>query len=211
MPKRCTALLVGIALLLSLGVAPGGASANSGSQAQPPVGAPSASVGPTRILVAYYSKTGATETLAQAVAEGARSVSGTEVVVRTIDKVSDQELLAADAIIVGSPVYNGGESAAVKAFIERWPFGRLKEKVGAAFCAGGGASAGEELCMMQILTSMLVFQFVVVGGDSWQAAFGASAITEEGKPAGKTGVDEAAKAKARGLGRRVARVAGRLR
>jgi NAD(P)H dehydrogenase (quinone) len=163
------------------------------------------------LLVAYYSKTGATETMARAVADGARSVAGTEVLLKTIESVKEADLMTADAIVLGSPVYNGGPAAAVKAFMEGWPFGRLKEKVGAAFCTAGGTSAGEELCMTSLLTSMLVFQFVVVGGDSWQASFGASAITEEGRPADKQGVDDAAKAKAGGLGARVARVAAQIK
>jgi NAD(P)H dehydrogenase (quinone) len=162
------------------------------------------------VLVAYYSKTGATEKMARAVDAGAKSVAGTTVIVKAIDQVSDKDLLDADAIVVGSPVYNGGMAGAVKQFIERWPFGKLKDKVGAAFCAGGGASAGEELTLMNIISSMLIFQFVIVGGESWQAAFGASAITEEGKPQERRGVDEAALAKARGLGARVARVAAKL-
>ena len=136
--------------------------------------------------------------MARGVEEGAKSVAGTSVVMKAIDQVTDKDLLDADAIIVGSPVYNRGAAAAVKQFMERWPFGKLKDKVGAAFCTSGGMSAGEELAMMEILSSMLVFQFVIVGGDDWNAAFGASAITEEGKPADKKGVDDAALAKARG-------------
>jgi NAD(P)H dehydrogenase (quinone) len=158
------------------------------------------------VLIAYYSPGGNTATMAKAVQEGARSVPRTVVQMRTIEQVQADQLLAADAIIVGTPVYNGGMAGEVKRFIDGWPFGRLKEKVGAAFCTGGGTSAGEELALVGILSSMLVFQFVVVGGDSWQAAFGASAITEEGRPSDKAGVDSMALDKARALGARVARV-----
>lgn len=131
--------------------------------------------------------------------------------IRKIVEVTEADLLSADAIIVGTPVYNGGAAAEVKQFMERWPFGRLKEKVGAAFCTSGGTSAGEELAMMEIIASMLVFQFVIVGGDTWESAFGASAITEEGRTKDRHGVDDGARAKARGLGARVAKVAMRLR
>ena len=162
------------------------------------------------VLVTWYSKGGTTATMAKAVEEGARSVADTKVIARPIEMVTADDLLKADAIIVGSPVYNGGMAGEVKRFIDGWPFGRLKEKVGAAFCAGGGTSAGEELTLMDIIHSMLVFQFVIVGGETWHAAFGASAITEEGKPTGRRGVDEAARTKARGLGARVARVAQAL-
>jgi NAD(P)H dehydrogenase (quinone) len=164
----------------------------------------------TVVLIAYHSVTGTTETLARAVEEGARSVAGTRVLLKRVGEVSADDLLGADAVIVGTPVYNGGVSSEVKQFIDRWPFGRLKDKVGAAFCAAGGASAGEEIALVSLIASMLIFQFVIVGGETWHAAFGASAITEEGRPPGARVVGETAKAHARGLGARVARVAGAL-
>ncbi len=192
--------LAGLAVLLGATVP----SAAAQTTARPP-GADS-----VRVLVAYFSQTGHTETMARAVADGARSVPGATVVLKKIADVTDADLLGADAIVVGTPVYNGGVAAEVKRFIERWPFGRLKDKVGAAFSTGGGLSAGQESALLDLIRSMLIFQFVIVGGDSWEAAFGASAVTEEGKPKDQQGVDEAAKAKGRGLGTRVARVAQQL-
>jgi len=44
--------------------------------------------------------------MAQAVEEGAKSVSGVQVLLLPIEKVSNQELLEAEAIVIGSPVYN---------------------------------------------------------------------------------------------------------
>lgn len=174
--------------------------------------APTAPVAePVRVLVAYASVTGNTAKMAVAVAEGVRSVPGATAVVKRVSEVTDADLKAADAIIVGSPVYNAGIAAEVKAFIDRWPFEQLPDKVGAAFVTGGGMSSGEELAQMQILSAMLIFRFVVVGGDSALAPFGAAAIVEEGKPAQAHGVDAAALDKARALGARVTRVASRLR
>lgn len=166
---------------------------------------------PVRILIAYASATGHTEQMARAVAEGAKQAETAKVTLKRVADVSEADLLEADAIIVGSPVYNGGMAATVKAFIDRWPFEKLHDKVGAAFVTGGGLSSGEELAQMSILSAMLVFRFVIVGGDTALAPFGASAVVEEGKPANARGVDAAALDKARGLGARVARVAARLR
>ena len=194
-------VLIGLAVLLSTAVPGAGAQAPAHPQADTGV----------RVLVAYFSQSGHTEAMARAVADGARSVPGVTVVLKKIADVTDADLLGADAIVVGTPVYNGGVAAEVKRFIERWPFGRLKDKVGAAFCTSGGVAAGQESALLDLVRSMLIFQFVIVGGDSWQSAFGASAVTEEGKPKDRQGVDEAAKAKARGLGARVAGVAQRLK
>lgn len=159
------------------------------------------------VLIAYYSQSGNTEKLAQAVAEGAESINGVEVKLLPIDQVTESDLLEASAIIVGSPVYNANVAPAVQEFINSWPFeGRpLKNKIGAAFSTGGGISIGEELVMLNILHSMLIYGMIVVGGEETEAAFGASAITGE-EPFGKGELEEMFLKKGFGLGSRVAKL-----
>lgn len=174
--------------------------ARASAEAAPPIG--------LTILVAYDTRTGATEAMSVAVEEGARGVEGTRVTRKRVDAVTEADLLAADALIVGSPVHNAGVSSEAKAFIDRWPFERMQNKVGAVFVAAGGTSAGEEIAVLGVMAAMLVHRLVIVGGDTWQGAFGASAITEEGQPANQQGkASAAAREKARALGRRVAEVA----
>jgi NAD(P)H dehydrogenase (quinone) len=133
------------------------------------------------ILVTYYSKTAHTQSLAQEVAKGASSIPGVQVVLKRIDQTTTKDLLDADAIILGSPVYNANLAPEVVQFMSTWPFegNPLKDKIGAAFVTAGGISAGEELAQVNILQSMLVFGMIIVGGDEWTSAFGASAITNE--------------------------------
>ena len=133
------------------------------------------------ILITYYSKTAHTQSLAEEVAKGAQSIPGVQVKLKSIDQTSTKDLLDADAIIVGSPVYNANLAPEVVQFMSTWPFegNPLKDKIGAAFVTAGGMSAGEELAQVNILHSMLVFGMIVVGGDDWTSAFGASAITNE--------------------------------
>ncbi len=146
--------------------------------------------------------------MAQAVEEGAKSVAGVRVILRSIDQVSSQDLLESDAIVVGSPVYNANVAPAVQEFINRWPFdGRpLKNKLGAAFVTGGGMSIGEELVQLNLLHSMLIHGMLVLGGEETEAAFGASAVTGEAPFQGGT-VAEQFLVKGRGLGKRVAEMA----
>lgn len=67
------------------------------------------------------------------------------------------------------------------AFLSSWALSAdLSRKVGAAFVTGAGLSAGEELTMVNLLHSMLVFRMVIVGGERWTSAFGASAVVGEG-------------------------------
>jgi NAD(P)H dehydrogenase (quinone) len=139
-------------------------------------------------------------------------VEGTEVTLKTVDQVTGLDLVDADAIIVGSPVYNANVAPQVQQFITSWPFEGmpLKDKVGAAFVTAGGISAGEEITQMNILQSMLIFGMVVVGGPDWTAPFGASAIVGEPPFLPGQGLADAFLEKGRKLGRRVAEIAARL-
>jgi len=164
------------------------------------------------ILITYYSKTAHTQSLAEEVAKGASSIPGVQVVLKRIDQTTTKDLLAADAIILGSPVYNANLAPEVVQFMSTWPFegNPLKDKNGAAFVTAGGISAGEELAQVSILQSMLVFGMVVVGGDDWTSAFGASAITNEG--VFKTeNLDKLFLQKGFSLGKRVARIAKKMK
>jgi NAD(P)H dehydrogenase (quinone) len=166
------------------------------------------------VLIAYYSRDGHTKLMANAAAEGAGSVDGVAVKVMTIAEVTKDDLLGADAVIVGSPVYNANAAPEVVKFIADWPFNGspMFNKIGAAFVTAGGISAGEELAQMNILHSMLVFGMVVVGGRDWMSAFGASGITAE-EPFTQQGKNVGIAAqflkKGRELGKRVAELAAR--
>ena len=133
------------------------------------------------ILITYYSKTANTQSLAEEVAKGAQCIPGVQVVLKSINETTTKDLLDADAIIIGSPVYNANLAPEMVKFMSEWPFegNPLKDKIGAAFVTAGGMSAGEELAQVNILHTMLIFGMIVVGGDEWTSAFGASAITNE--------------------------------
>jgi len=166
----------------------------------------------TTILISYYSQQGHTRTMAEAVARGAGSVGAVTVKLLDVDKTTKEDLLGADAIIVGGPVHNGNVATEVMRFIDRWPFegAPLKDKIGAAFVTGGGISAGEELAQLNILHSMVIFGMIVVGGPDWTTAFGASAITAEppfDKTATGTSIAPEFVKKGEALGKRVAELA----
>lgn len=161
------------------------------------------------ILISYYSQQGHTRAMAEAVARGARSSSAVTVKLVSIAETTKEDLLAADAIIVGSPVHNANVSAEVIGFIDHWPFqgAPLRDKIGAAFVTGGGISAGEEIAQLNILHAMLIFGMIVVGGPDWTSPFGASAITGEPpfeKSGSETSVAPEFSKKGEALGKRVA-------
>jgi NAD(P)H dehydrogenase (quinone) len=164
-----------------------------------------------RVLVVYHSETGNTAALAEAVAEGARSVAGAEVTLKTVDEATNADLEACDALLMGSPTYWGSMSTPLKQFIDgQRPF--MGDKVGGAFATGGSDGGGKELAVLSILAAMLNNGMIVAGphyeeGGFRFGGFGVGATTGPDSP----GVDEAELERARQLGERVATVAKRYR
>ncbi len=157
-----------------------------------------------QVLVAYASRTGNTEKLARAVALGAENAGGRVVCKRAADVTRD-DLVAADALVFGSPVYFGTPTAEMKDLIDRSVGARrkLRNKVGAAFVTGGHHTGGKETTLLAILMAFLIHEMVVVG-DPIEAGghYGVAALGTPGED------DERA---AGLLGARVVDVAGRLK
>lgn len=161
------------------------------------------------VLIAYYSKSHHTEYMAKAIAKGAKSVSGTDVKFIYIDKKPLSSKLAkwADALIIGSPVYNAAPAYPVVRFIDSLPFNTklLHDKIGAAFASGAGAHAGAESTVLSILRSEMLLQMVTVGGENWNNAFGAiGTFPTNADEKLKASYEKQALAESYGLGRRVA-------
>jgi NAD(P)H dehydrogenase (quinone) len=161
---------------------------------------------PVTVLVAYHSATGNTEKMAEGVAEGAKAISGTSVLLKKVGDVVAGDLSGSDAVIIGSPVYFANMSGEVKTFLDNWSlkFGlfqdrKMRNKVGAAFATGAAISGGKEFTILGILAAMLNNQMIVVSGGG---GFGASATTGPDSP----GIDATELASARDLGRRVAEI-----
>lgn len=90
------------------------------------------------------------------------------------------DVMDADAIIIGSPVYNGNIHPDVQNWINYWHIDAdLSNKFGGAFVTAGGLHAGADGTIMSILRSMMVFQMMAVGGDSWTSPFGVAATMYE--------------------------------
>jgi NAD(P)H dehydrogenase (quinone) len=157
-----------------------------------------------QVLVAYSSRTGNTEQLARAVARGVEGAGGQVVIKRAAD-TTKEDLVAADGIILGSPVYFGAPTAQMKDLIDRSVGVRrkLRDKVGAAFVTGGHHTGGKETALLGLLSAFLIHQMVVVGdpietgGHYGVACLGAPSAEDE--QAGEM------------LGARVTKVAGKLK
>ncbi len=157
-----------------------------------------------KVLVLYYSKGGNTRKLAEAVAEGVGEVEGVEGILRRTREVSKDDFVAAQGLIVGSPVYFGTMAADLKKILDDFVGIRRKmeNKVGAAFATAGDASGGKETTMMSIIQALLIYGMIIVGDPlSATGHYGTACV---GAP------DAAACENGRKLGRRVAELVKRL-
>ena len=73
-----------------------------------------------RVLIVYYSRSGNTKAMAELVAEGAQS-AGAEVEMKTVADTNVNDLMRADAIVMGSPTYYGTMSAEMKKLLDDTP------------------------------------------------------------------------------------------
>jgi NAD(P)H dehydrogenase (quinone) len=178
-----------------------------------------------KVLVLYSSRTGSTAALADAIAEGARSVRFVEVDVRRIDVLAPAEsraevpgwvarhaplgpveaLAQYDAIIVGAPARDGAMAPELSDLFGRMaPLragGAMVNKVGSAFTSAGAGQAGPEATPWAIMTPMANLGMILVPAapDEPSSSAGGGAA---GAPA------EAALASAHRQGKRVAEVVG---
>ncbi len=140
----------------------------------------------SKVLVLYYSTYGHIETLAQAMAEGARSAGATVDLKRVPETVPDEIARAAhfkleqaapvasvaelehyDAIIVGAPTRYGRMPGQLASFLDQtgglWARGALHGKVGGAFTSSATQHGGQEVTLFSIITNLMHFGMVIVG------------------------------------------------
>jgi NAD(P)H dehydrogenase (quinone) len=140
-----------------------------------------------KVLVLYFSAYGHVERMAQAVAEGARSVSGTEVALKRVpDLVPEEvarksgmkvdqkaplatveELADYDAIIFGTPTRFGNMAAQMRNFLDHtgglWMKGALVGKVGSVFASTGTQHGGQETTITSFHSTLLHQGMIIVG------------------------------------------------
>jgi NAD(P)H dehydrogenase (quinone) len=144
-----------------------------------------------KVLIAFYSRSGVTEALANAVADGARA-AGAEVRLRRAREVVSPEVMAnapdwaeqaaamnakyeapteadaewADAIIFGTPTRFGSVSSELKAYIDSlgglWFQGKLNGKAGSVFGSSSTPHGGNESTLISLYNPMAHLGFIIV-------------------------------------------------
>jgi NAD(P)H dehydrogenase (quinone) len=154
-----------------------------------------------KVLVLYYSSYGHIETMAEAIAEGARSAGATVDIKRVPELVSAEvaakshfktqqaapvadpgDLAHYDAIIIGTPTRFGNMAAQMKNFLDQtgglWATGKLVGKVGSVFTSTATQHGGQESTILSTHTVLLHQGMVIVGLPyAWQGQMTISEIT----------------------------------
>ena len=141
----------------------------------------------SKILVLYYSAYGHIEKMAEAVAEGARAVPGTQVTIKRVPELVPEEvakksgmklnqaapiatvdeLANYDAIIFGTPTRFGNMCAQMRNFLDQtgghWMKGALVGKVGSVFCSTATQHGGQEMTITSFHTTLLHQGMIIVG------------------------------------------------
>ncbi len=145
----------------------------------------------TNVLIAFYSRTGSVEALANAMAEGARA-EGAEVRLRRAREFVGPEVMAlapgwaesaarmnaayeattgddadwADAIVFGTPTRFGGVAAELKAYIDGlgglWFQGKLNGKAGSVFSSTSSPHGGNESTIISLYNPMAHLGLIIV-------------------------------------------------
>ncbi len=144
-----------------------------------------------KILVVYYSTYGHVHQMAEAVAEGAKAVSGAEVSLRRVPEtlpaeVLEQmgaleaqkrfahvpvatvdELVEADAVLFGTPTRFGNMCGQMRQFLDAtgslWAKGALVGKVGSVFTSSATQHGGQESTILTFHVTLLHHGFILVG------------------------------------------------
>jgi len=100
-----------------------------------------------KILILYYSRTGNTQKMAEAVAEGARGIQGVDVELEYY--ATPEEMAGFDAIVVGIPTYHHDMTIDIKRLFEEAVVKGidLKDRIGAAFGSYGWSGEAPRLVL----------------------------------------------------------------
>ena len=140
-----------------------------------------------KILVLYYSMYGHVETMAGAVAEGAKEAGSAEVVVKRVAEIMSEEaarnagakldqtapiatvdeLPDYDAIIFGTPTRFGNMCAQMRNFLDQtgkhWMSGALVGKVGSVFTSTATQHGGQETTITSFHSTLIHQGMIIVG------------------------------------------------
>lgn len=124
-----------------------------------------------KVVILFHSACGHTEALAHAISQGVIRLENAEAVMIRVEDIDVHwsTLLAADAIIFGTPTYMGGVSASLKSFMDQtgriWQARLWKDKIAAAFTCSASLFGDKMTTLQQINVFAMQHGMIWVGLD----------------------------------------------
>jgi len=145
---------------------------------------------PPNILIVYagHDADGATATLAALIAQGAATRHAAVATVKRAEDATTADVLAADAVVLGSGVYNGDVEPAMLVFLDETievAGGHavdLHTKVGGAFCTSASYVTGAQPTLNTMIRQLMTLGAAIVGSGSWHASQGVCGMVVAGVP-----------------------------
>ena len=119
-----------------------------------------------KTAVLYFSKTGYTQQMAEAVAQGMRSVPGVQAEIFSLEEADPAYLQESCAVVFGTPTYYASTCWQMKKWFDESHSIVLAGKVGAALATADYAQGGADLALQTLLCHMLVKGMLVYSGGS---------------------------------------------
>ena len=190
-----------------------------------------------KVLILYYSRYGATKTMARYIARGVEQTANTELILRTVPPVSTlteatadpipdsgapyatlDDLKSCSALILGSPTRFGQMAAPLRYFLDQsselWLQGAMIDKPAAVFTSSSSLHGGQESTLLSMMLPLLHHGMIIVGSPYSESAL--LTTTTGGTPYGPSHVagvnsdqtlSEEEQQLCKALGKRVARLA----
>jgi flavorubredoxin len=95
-----------------------------------------------KITIIYASQSGKTKRMAEAIANGAKSVKGVDVLLKNVFQAKPDDVLDADAVVLGGSTYNSKLIKTMDPFLAQLEKLDLKGKLGVAFGSYGWSGEG---------------------------------------------------------------------
>jgi NAD(P)H dehydrogenase (quinone) len=142
-----------------------------------------------KILVCFYSRSGNTKKMAEAIARGVED-EGMNCDLREVSQITVDDLLNYEGMIFGSPTYYGQMAAELKKLFDDSVkhHGKLSGKVGGAFSSSGMMGGGGETTIFSILEALMIHGMIIIG-DAEMQHYGPLSVGAPDKDSEKKCVD----------------------
>jgi NAD(P)H dehydrogenase (quinone) len=119
-----------------------------------------------KLSIIYYSKTGKTETMAEEIAKGMKTLDNIEVGLFHVEKIDYDFIKESKAVLFGTPTYYANTCWQIKKWFDESKSCNLEGKIGGAFSTANFPQGGADTAILTIINHLMVKGMLVYSGGS---------------------------------------------